>query len=742
MAKSFAFKPLGLVLQRAGLVSSEQIKIALQDQARLPNRRLGEILALRGWIKPETVNFFADKWPKLIQHKQEQPLGEYLKAAALLNEQQIELILQEQKVTGLKFGILAVFQGLIEQATLDFFLEELRITGADDTSVDEQFELQTPQSEELRSIGNYLIHNQKCEPVVLLKLYQQIWQQGQILATGSIEEGELLESGLVVRDGDRLKIAKPIYQSAFNESWIEQELARLQPYSQIRLKLFGLDSLASSPYNLLTEVRSWTGNQPLLTQKLYQLLGDPAKRVLPNRAVPRLQRDRQSYIPKGQEAAIIEKLVRTYIIDNWQTQVLGEHLKELSDRLLYNKRCSPVKLLMVYKKIWQQKEVVANDSVEQAQLLEIGLIEKRQGKVSIANRIYESVFDRSWIDRNLETLTLTFVPRTTKDEAQLEVIQKDELQQSSLPTEPKTQKNAFSKANPKTIAILGLLILGSMFLLYFNVWSRNRETRLFERANQLLQQQEYDRALKTYDRLLKRDKNYYQAWTNRGYALAGLEQYEQMLKSCSSATVIQARAEYGWNCQGEALHYLGRYEQAIAAFERAIEIDFQEPIFWINKGLSLAQLQKSQESLAALNRAIELLENTQAVRGIDAVKDDLKVAYYQKGQIFFKQQQYLAALATYEQALGYEKDYLPAQWGKGIVLQKLKRYDEAKAEFDRILEQTNLLPQQQAITWFYLGSNFCNTGSTNAAINALEKALQLKPDYEAARTALAKCRVN
>jgi len=370
------------------------------------------------------------------------------------------------------------------------------------------------------------------------------------------------------------------------------------------------------------------------------------------------------------------------------------------------------------------------------------LIEKRQGKVSIANRIYESVFDRSWIDRNLETLTLTFVPRTTTEEAQLEVIQKDELQQSSPPTEPKTQKKAFSKANPKTFAILGLLILGSMFLLYFNVWSRNRETRLFERANQLLQQQEYDRALKTYDRLLKRDKNYYQAWTNRGYALAGLEQYEQMLKSCSSATVIQARAEYGWNCQGEALHYLGRYEQAIAAFERAIEIDFQEPIFWINKGLSLAQLQKSQESLAALNRAIELLENTQAVRGIDAVKDDLKVAYYQKGQIFFKQQQYLAALATYEQALGYEKDYLPAQWGKGIVLQKLKRYDEAKAEFDRILEQTNLLPQQQAITWFYLGSNFCNTGSTNAAINALEKALQLKPDYEAARTALAKCRVN
>ncbi|MBE9170599.1 tetratricopeptide repeat protein [Pleurocapsales cyanobacterium LEGE 06147] len=725
MAKSVAFKPLGLVLQRAGLVSPEQIKIALRDQTRLPNRRIGEILALRGWIKPETVSFFAEKWPKLIQQKQKQPLGQYLKAAALLNEQQIETILKEQKVTGLKFGILAVFQGLIEQATLDFFLEELKIIGADDSSVDELFELQTPQSEELRFISNYLINNQKCDPVVLLKLYEQIWQQGQVPATDSIEEGELLESGLIVRDEDRVKIAKPIYQSAFNESWIEQELARLQPYSQIRLKLFGLDSIASSPYKVLTEVRSWTGNQPLLTQKLYRLI-----------------RDRQSYIPKGQEAAIIEELVQTCIIDNWQNQVLGEHLNELSARLLHNERCSPVKLLMVYKKIWQQKEMRANDSIEQAQLLEIGLIEKRQGKMSVANRIYESVFNQSWIDEHLDALTLTFLPRVTKDEAQTEVLQKDELQQLSPPTEPKTKKNAFGKAVPLSIPILGLLVLGGIFLFSFNVWTNNRETRLFARGNKLLQQKEYDRALKTYDQLLSINNNYYQAWTNRGYALAGLEQYEQMLQSCSSATVIEARAEYGWNCQGEALYYLERYEQALAAFERAIEIDFQEPIFWINKGLSLAQLQQSQASLAALNKAIDLLENTQAVHGIDAVKDELKVAYYHKGQIFFKQQQYLAALATYEQALGYGQNYLSAQWGKGITLQKLERHGEARAEFNRILKQTNLLPQQQAVTWFYLGSNFCKTGSTSAAINAFEQALQLKPDYEAAKAAITRCSAN
>ena len=64
-------KRLGMILLEADLVSVSQIQVALQDQLYRPDLLLGEILATRGWINPETADFFAQDWSYLLQHKQE-----------------------------------------------------------------------------------------------------------------------------------------------------------------------------------------------------------------------------------------------------------------------------------------------------------------------------------------------------------------------------------------------------------------------------------------------------------------------------------------------------------------------------------------------------------------------------------------------------------------------------------------------------------------------------------------------
>ena len=117
-------KRLGTILLEADLVSVAQIQVALQDQAYRPDLLLGEILATRGWINPETADFFAQHWLRILQHKQQlsKPLGWYLKEAALLKDKDIQLILNEQKSTGIRFGTVAVLQGILKSTTLDFFL--------------------------------------------------------------------------------------------------------------------------------------------------------------------------------------------------------------------------------------------------------------------------------------------------------------------------------------------------------------------------------------------------------------------------------------------------------------------------------------------------------------------------------------------------------------------------------------------------------------------------------------------
>lgn len=119
-----AAEPIGVLLQKADLITPVQLTIALQDQEQHHDLRLGEILALRGWIKQETADFFATQWHKIL-HRQEQPLGYYLKQAALLNDAQIEAILAEQKRSGVRFGSLAYLQGWLKQSTVDFIANSI-----------------------------------------------------------------------------------------------------------------------------------------------------------------------------------------------------------------------------------------------------------------------------------------------------------------------------------------------------------------------------------------------------------------------------------------------------------------------------------------------------------------------------------------------------------------------------------------------------------------------------------------
>ena len=127
---NYLFKqPVGQILRQAGLISNHQLDLALKYQsANTADQQalLGEILALRGWIKIETVEFFVDNLPNIIHTKGKQPLGYYLHQAGLLSNHQVRYLLslqaQSQRQSWIRFGKLAVINNLLKQETLDFFL--------------------------------------------------------------------------------------------------------------------------------------------------------------------------------------------------------------------------------------------------------------------------------------------------------------------------------------------------------------------------------------------------------------------------------------------------------------------------------------------------------------------------------------------------------------------------------------------------------------------------------------------
>ncbi len=144
--------------------------------------------------------------------------------------------------------------------------------------------------------------------------------------------------------------------------------------------LQGLTNKVSNPQVVLKEVLAWTSGQPFLTQKLCKLI-----------------RNSSSPIWTNGEAEWMETLVRTEIIENWESQDEPEHLRTVRDRIIKSDQ-QPVRLLELYRQILHQGKVISPDSPEERELLLSGLVVKQQGFLQVHNRIYELIFDSHWID--------------------------------------------------------------------------------------------------------------------------------------------------------------------------------------------------------------------------------------------------------------------------------------------------------------------------------------------------------
>lgn len=65
-------KRLGGYLVEAGLLTPAQVDVALNDQ-KMTGMRFGEILAARGWVKQQTIEYLMEKVVLPEQHTPQQP---------------------------------------------------------------------------------------------------------------------------------------------------------------------------------------------------------------------------------------------------------------------------------------------------------------------------------------------------------------------------------------------------------------------------------------------------------------------------------------------------------------------------------------------------------------------------------------------------------------------------------------------------------------------------------------------
>jgi len=140
----------------------------------------------------------------------------------------------------------------------------------------------------------------------------------------------------------------------------------------------GLAEQVDNAEAVLVDILDWTAGQPFLTQKLCQIVAERSEGRTPD----------------------IEQLVRSYIVEDWEDQDEPEHLRTIRDRILKDEQHT-IGLLGLYLQILEQGAIPVTDSPEQRQLQLAGLVVKGSKALRIRNRIYQSVFDRHWIEQTL-----------------------------------------------------------------------------------------------------------------------------------------------------------------------------------------------------------------------------------------------------------------------------------------------------------------------------------------------------
>jgi hypothetical protein len=221
-------------------------------------------------------------------------------------------------------------------------------------------------SRHLDNIQSYLLQDNLTK-FKRLTLYQKILQQGEVetdvYSEPSQEQIELQLSGLVVKDKENIRVFNRVYKDIFNDDWVRNNLADIpllyaekfsnwlasqeQDESQL---LYGQELervwkwakeknltqqerdflLKSQLFDAIIKVRlcsinnyesvvkavfSWTGGQKQLNDLFFEIA-----KFYPLPAV-------------GSEAAWVDNLVRSHILDKWQTHVKNHSITEFHNQL-------------------------------------------------------------------------------------------------------------------------------------------------------------------------------------------------------------------------------------------------------------------------------------------------------------------------------------------------------------------------------------------------------------------------
>ncbi len=220
----------------------------------------------------------------------------------------------------------------------------------------------------------------------------------------------------------------------------------------------------------------------------------------------------------------------------------------------------------------------------------------------------------------------------------------------------------------------------------------------------------------------------------QGWLEVADERFERALRTFQQVVRRVPQHAEGWLGVGIALSALGRLEEGYKALRQSVELDPRQVEAWYTLAQVADRLGYSLEALESIRTARRLAEEQGQppgfLQGLElteaAIEQGLKHLAEDMGLD-------LSSLAEEQRALLEESFRI---FNEGIRALRDKAYQQAVEAFQRAVE---LLPDNPR-AWGNLGLALILNGQYEEAEAALQKALEIQPDYEPARLNLENIR--
>jgi tetratricopeptide (TPR) repeat protein len=253
--------------------------------------------------------------------------------------------------------------------------------------------------------------------------------------------------------------------------------------------------------------------------------------------------------------------------------------------------------------------------------------------------------------------------------------------------------------------IYAVIVLGS-----FTAFSLIDEPFMspYARADKYYEEGNYEKALKSIDRLLLVNRKDYNLLYNKGMALIELERYDEAIEVFRRAEKLSNNDADLYEQLGYAYFQSNNFKESINAYKRVQDITPKnaKAMTWI--AYNNIMLENYDEAMALVDRALE-------------IDKELPSAYFTKGEANYYKNKYKEAIGYYEIAIEKDSSYVEAYINKLSSLYMIGEYSGA-IEFG--LEASKLFAEESEIP-YYIADAYSALGEGENAIKYYKSAIEL-----------------